>query len=173
MPTAEITARLGTLEVRLHRLAPRPYFRAAALFAKAVGPILAGLVSGAGIRAQLPDGTEVAISWSELVEARGESGFKILGALLGRLGDIDPDVVTQLAEALLVDHVWINNAPVTKPEVLDALLPDGYALIGLVGLAIRHNFLPTFAGAPTPAGSSADETQPSPAGTSRHRSRSR
>jgi hypothetical protein len=170
---AELTARLGTTEVTLHRLSGRAYFRAAALLAKVLGPALAGLVSGAGIRAELPDGTEVSISWGEIVSLKGESGFRLLGALLGRLGNIDPDDLLALAEAMLVDHAWINGAPINRAETLDAVLPDGPALIGLVGLALRHNFLPTSADAPTPEGSSADETQQRPAGTSPRRARSR
>lgn len=161
------TRQIGGRAVTIHRVRGRAYFRATGLFLHTFGRALGGLLSGAGIRT--PAGV---LTWSSLwtlASGKLEGGVlateegrnavaELVGAVLTRFEDVDPDRLDALAEALLVGHVQIGEARIDKLEALDALLPGPMDYMRLVVAAIQHNLLPTLPASATSAGSSAEPT---------------
>jgi hypothetical protein len=162
--------------VEIRRVAGRDYFRSSALFLTTFGKSLGGLISGAGLRDA--DGTP--IPWGVLLaalrgafatEADREAVARLLGGVLARFDDVDPDRLLALSEALILRHVTIGGAEVTTIGTIDALLPEPTAYMQLAMAAIQHNLGPIFAGARTSGVSSAAATSVRPAATPSRRAR--
>lgn len=152
------------LRIEIEEAPPRVAFKAIARVLRILGPALAGLVSGAGLK--LGDRL---IPWSELVTEGG--AFAVINALMMRLADIDPDEVVTLLEELTIGRTWVhepgaeNPILITTGELLDLYIPDGLAMIGLLRFALEVNARPTSPADATNAGSSAGEMSRRPAGT--------
>jgi hypothetical protein len=158
------TFQVGEIRVTVEEAAPRVAFKVIARVSTMLGPALSGLIANTGI--EVTPG--VVVSWHEIVQGGG--AVRVLNALLKRLGEIDPDEVSQLLDDLTVGttlHVPGAQAPilVTKPEVLDAYMPSGFAMIGLLRFALEVNLRPIWPAAATSDTSSAGRTSTSPAAT--------
>jgi hypothetical protein len=177
------TARqIGGKAIEIRRVAGRAYFRAASLFLHTFGRTLGGLVAGSGLR--LADDT--VLKWGDLIAlvllARSDKGplgtdkgrdsaAALVGALLARFDTVDPDRLDTLAEAMIVGHVTIDGALVTKIELVDALLTAPTAYMELAVAAFQVNMGPILAAGSTNAGSAAAATSESPAATRSARAR--
>lgn len=153
------------IRVEIEEAPPRVAFKAIARLLRIIGPGLAGLLSGAGIRT--PDGGIV--TWEQVI--KGGGAFDVANALLGRMHAIDPDELLELLDELAVGRTWLHipgaerPVEVTSAAVLDAFMPSGFALVGLLRFALEVNMRPTLPAASTDGGSSAGETSRRPAAT--------
>jgi hypothetical protein len=156
----------------LTRASPRAAAVASVDLLAALGPTIAGVIGGGGVRLSdqrvIPLG-EILRAALELAESDAEADRKaaalqvvteVGGALLGAARILEGQRLLAIAELLIVGNCTIAppggaHAQVSSVEVLDALLPDGWTLILLAHAAFRLNVGPTFAGAggdPAPAG---------------------
>lgn len=169
---------LGTgddpFRVRVTPLTPMGRFREVAVLLKIAGPILAPIVTTGGV---IIDGEKIPLGAMLFHEA---SRRKVLGDLITRLPELDPDEVHELAVRLIVDRTeirmpgvpaWVPikappGAPLeAKAALIDALVPDVWTLIGIVKTALEANFSPTSAVASITGDSSTAETPAKPADT--------
>ncbi len=172
--TAVSTRQIGGKAVTIRRVAGRAYFRVGALFLHTFGRTLGGLIAGAGLR--LADDT--VLQWKDLIglvllaragkgplatEGGRNSAAQLVGALLARFETVDPDRLEALAEAMIVGHVTIAGADVTRIELVDALLTEPTGYMELVIAAFQVNMGPIFAAGSTSVGSAAAETSEPPA----------
>lgn len=180
--TATSTREIGGKAITIRRVAGRAYFRASFVFLHTFGRTLGGLVSGSGLR--LAD--DSVLQWRDLIalvllarsdegplgdEKGRDSAAKLVGALLARFETVDPDRVEALAETMIVGHVTIDGALVTKIELVDALLTEPSAYMELVVAAFQVNLGPILAAGSTNDGSAAAATSESPAATRSARAR--
>jgi hypothetical protein len=172
--TATAHREIGGKAVTIRRVAGRAYFRVGALFLHTFGRTLGGLLSGAGLR--LADDT--VLHWRDLIglvllarsgqgplatDKGRDSAAQLVGALLARFETVDPDRLETLAEAMIVGHVTIAGAEVTRIELVDALLTEPTAYMELVVAAFQVNMGPIFAAGSTNVGSAAAATSEPPA----------
>lgn len=126
---------------------PRHGFRALAEFTAMVGPAVAGLITGAGVRVS----DEVVVPWATIVSTP-TAAVEVLNGALRQLGALQGDRLLLLVDSLIVGHCTLtvpggrDAVAVTSVDVLDAFLPDPWALVGLARAAIALNLFPTSAG---------------------------
>lgn len=145
-PTRRFNA--GGLTFIVQQSSPREAFKAILALGATLGPGLAGLVTGAGVR--LPTGG--VIEWEEL--KAGGRVWEVIDLLLQRLEKVDPDKVLDLLDTLAVGHTWIvipdakAPLPVVNAEILDAYITDPLAMFGLFRFLLEVNARPTSPGGP-------------------------
>lgn len=118
---------------------------------RVLGPALAGMLSG-GVRTD--DGDEVTLE--QLIGTN--AGRLLLGRrLIDALQGLQPDDVMELADELLAGQVAVNGAPIDVPtptpegraaamEALDMMLPDVWAFVSCLKMALELNLRPIGAG---------------------------
>jgi hypothetical protein len=152
------------LRIEVEEAPPRKAFRGIARAMTILGPALAGLVARHGVEVE-----GKLVSWQEIVQGGG--AVHVFNALLKRLGDIDPDDVEHLLDELAIGQTWIHvpgaQAPihVTSAAVLDAHMPSGFAMIGLLRFVLEVNLRPILPVHGTDDTSSAGKTSSTPAVT--------
>lgn len=150
------TLQIDDYKVTIRRASPRKALIAGFDLLAQVGPTLAGLLTGAGVRVS---DTEV-IPLGALLELFSESADRdrayatmtaLVGQLLRHVGAVDGAKVAEIAEALLVDCCDVTDPEgrtrtVVDPALLDVLLPSPWALLGVIKAALELNLSPTSAG---------------------------
>lgn len=149
----------GTL-YEVHPLSPRAALRVGFRLVKVVGDPIAGLLSGAGL--EVPgfkddEGNPINLKFAHLLtSARAREA--LLGQLVSKLADVDPDDLDALVLELLVGQVhqhamngvWL---PADDADVLDNMIAP-HGLMGLITLlqnAMVVSLFPTSAGSDTSA----------------------
>ena len=130
----------------LTAVSPRLGLRAIAELTALLGPAIAGLISGAGVR--ISD-TEV-VPW-EVIAATPSAAFEVLNGALRQAGHLSGDRLLLLVDALVIGHCRIeppggDSVLIEHAEQLDALVPDPWALIAIARTAAMVSLRPTSAG---------------------------
>lgn len=174
--SATLTTTIGGHPVTIARVTGRPYFRATALFFHTFGRALGSMLAGGG----LVDAQGGLVTWGTLLGEVGPDGkrtgplateagrdaiARLVGSVLSRFDDVDPDRLEALACVLIEGHVTIGGMPIPKVSACDVQLTGPSDYTQLVIAAIRHNLGPMFAGATTNAGGSPAGMSARPGGT--------
>lgn len=134
-------------QLELQSAPPSLQFIALSEVVALLGPSIAGIVSGGGVR--LSDATIV--PWAVVLQFAPETVLQLATSLLGQLDGLDGRRMLALGEMLLLGRLTVappggSGVLVETREQLDALLPDGWAVAGAVRVALELNLTPTSAG---------------------------
>lgn len=167
-----ITREIDGHRVAITRIQGRAYLHLGAVAMTTLGPALASMLSGAGIR--LREDSDEVVTLEQIAAGGADAIAKVVSAALRRFGSVDPDALLAMADELLLGNVEIDGVRVTTPDVLDVALGDKpLTLLRVIVAAFQHNFFPTSPAEPTAAGSSGDATSNRPGVTRSARPASR